>query len=289
MKKTINYIIIFIFFALIFGCSIKAKYDVKNGFFNVCKNNTVEKLIAGYLENPIWTAFVASDNNTYVEIKGFIKGSNNQLRVLVQFFVKDSEFEIKKIEINNAQQSNIEIENFVVRMCEFNSQRPEISNSQKNPSTNNSNKNKIVEVESKYSSRKEVENAILISIKDEIYAKELLDRLNESIVEGDNNVLTEIFEKEINFHGNGQTTISQIKRQIEAYKKRWKVNSNTITKIKFISSNKYLGLFHYFKDYCISSNNESAKTINFLIEGDVIIDFKSGKIISINDTKTLKL
>ena len=128
----------------------------------------------------------------------------------------------------------------------------------------------------------------LISSKDENYAKELLDRINESIIEGDNNVLDEIFENEINFHGKKLTTLDQIKRQIEAYKKRWKVNSNTITKIKFISSNKYEGLFHYYKDYSITRNNERGKTINYLIEGDVIIDFESGKIISINDTKTLK-
>lgn len=102
------------------SCSIKAKQTVKSGFFDSCKSKNVEELVDGYLENPTWSAFVASDNNTYVNVTGRIKYSirsaNNEF-VKIQFLVDGDRFAVNTLEINYKPRNLYQISSFVGNMC----------------------------------------------------------------------------------------------------------------------------------------------------------------------------
>jgi len=107
---------------LFVGCSsTDARLSlVKNGVMNFCPQATVKELVNNYVQSPKWEAFVATDGEDYVNIKGKITYYEKPVDMLLQFKVdtNSDRFEVNAFEINEIPQ-NIFMQNALLgNMCD---------------------------------------------------------------------------------------------------------------------------------------------------------------------------
>ena len=93
---------------------------VKNGVMDFCPQATVKELVNNYVQSPKWEAFVATDGEDYVNIKGKITYYEQPVDMLLQFQVDTNRdrFEVYAFEINEIPQ-NVFMQNALLEnMCD---------------------------------------------------------------------------------------------------------------------------------------------------------------------------
>lgn len=118
MRNSRNFLLLLLFAITFMSCASKEESTVKNGSFKACENNKVGELIDSFVEDAKWETIVASDNNTYVNVKGKILMYNSPANVLIQFRVDGESFEIYSVEINGEGQNVFLKAALVEKMCE---------------------------------------------------------------------------------------------------------------------------------------------------------------------------
>jgi hypothetical protein len=111
-------LLIFVIF-LFLGCKSEMDSSIKNGYFDDCKNGTVEELVDGFFANPEWESFVSPDDNKYhLNVSGEITYADKPAKAIIQFEInKDKTWEINAFEINGEGQTDEMISELVVGMC----------------------------------------------------------------------------------------------------------------------------------------------------------------------------
>ena len=85
-----------------------------------CPQATVKELVNNYVQSPRWEAFVATDGEDYVNIKGKITYYEQPVDMLLQFQVDTNRdrFEVYAFEINEIPQ-NVFMQNALLEnMCD---------------------------------------------------------------------------------------------------------------------------------------------------------------------------
>ena len=95
-----------------------AVYEVKEGAFDFCPNQTVGDMVDNYMGYPTWEAFVADDGNTYVNVVGDVMYNNRNVDAALQFILyADDTFGVNALEFNGQGQNQIMIDNLLEEMC----------------------------------------------------------------------------------------------------------------------------------------------------------------------------
>jgi hypothetical protein len=117
--KNFRNVLMFILFAFsVISCSSEAENTVKKGSFKACGTYKVGDLIDSYVEDSKWESIVATDNNTYVNVKGKILQYSMPSTIQIQFRVEGESFEINSIEVNGKEQNMFYMAALVNNMCD---------------------------------------------------------------------------------------------------------------------------------------------------------------------------
>ena len=92
---------------------------VKEGYFDLCEETTVEVLVQNFFANPSWDSFFAEDGYYYINVTGNILYDNAAAFSLVQFSVyEDQSWEINAFEIDGQPQDDYMVIELINLMCQ---------------------------------------------------------------------------------------------------------------------------------------------------------------------------
>ena len=92
---------------------------VKEGYFDLCEETTVEVLVQNFFANPSWDSFFADDDYYYINVTGNIMYNNAEAFTLVQFSVyEDQTWEINAFEIDGQPQDDYMVIELINLMCQ---------------------------------------------------------------------------------------------------------------------------------------------------------------------------
>jgi len=115
--KNIFYVLLLLF--SLSGCEYATENIVKEGYFDLCQETTVDDLVQNFFANPSWDSFYADDNYFYINVTGNIMYNNVEAFALVQFSVyEDDTWEINAFEIDEQPQEEYMIIELIQLMCE---------------------------------------------------------------------------------------------------------------------------------------------------------------------------
>ena len=120
MKLKIPALLAISSFLFVGSCSADSRLNlVKNGVFDFCPQKTVKQMVNGYIANPKWEAFVATDGEDYVNVTGQISYFDKPVDMLLQFQVNtDSErFEVNAFEMDGVPQNYFMSDSLLENMC----------------------------------------------------------------------------------------------------------------------------------------------------------------------------
>ena len=98
---------------------------VQNGSMEACPDATVKEMVNNLVDSPKWSAFVADDNEDYVNVEGSIEYLEQPVDMLLQFNVdtKKETFEINYLGFNEISQ-NIFMQSLLMEeMCAVSSKK----------------------------------------------------------------------------------------------------------------------------------------------------------------------
>ena len=101
------------------GCDLATENIVREGYFDLCEETTVDDLVKNFFANPAWDSFYADDNYYYINVTGNMIYNNVEAFALVQFSVyEDDSWEVNAFEIDGQPQEDYMVIELINLMCE---------------------------------------------------------------------------------------------------------------------------------------------------------------------------
>jgi hypothetical protein len=92
---------------------------IKGGTLASCPSKTIEQMVDGYMDLPIWEDLIAEDEKKYVNISGGIMYADKPVEAALQFKInQDETFEYNALEFNGVVQNNFIAMGLLSSMCE---------------------------------------------------------------------------------------------------------------------------------------------------------------------------
>ena len=121
------------------------------------------------------------------------------------------------------------------------------------------------------------------------YGKNLLDDLSNILIYRSYPNLSDVFSETCNYLNLSNLSIKQIREQLELFDKNWIINVINFYSVNMLSTGSK-SKYSFKQDLELQSvNTNDLKIYKYRIDGEMIIDSESGKIISINEIKKILL
>jgi len=111
----------------VYGGDSKAISTVKKIPLKGCPQYTIEEMVNATIEKPKWEHSVDENGIDYVNVSG-LTSSGRPENVVMQFWVRKNELGIQAIEIDKVPQDLVDINIFILRMCDY-AEKAKIANS----------------------------------------------------------------------------------------------------------------------------------------------------------------